>query len=92
MTQVNVYEAKTRLSSLLEKVEAGEEITIARHGKPIASLVPLQRKQSPRVPGAWKGKVWIADDFDEPDEEYQNLIDDWYRKLGVEDPKTLGPL
>lgn len=72
--QVNVYEAKSQLSKLLEQVENGDEIIIARNGRPVARLVPLQRRTSPRVPGAWKGKVWMADDFDETDEE---LIELW---------------
>ena len=72
--QVNVYEAKSQLSKLLEQVENGDEIIIARNGRPVARLVPLQRRTSPRVPGAWKGKVWMADDFDESDEE---LIELW---------------
>jgi prevent-host-death family protein len=76
--QVNVYEAKTQLSKLLEQVEAGEEIVIARNGRPVARLVPAQRRRSPRVPGAWKGKVWIADDFDDPDGEYQEIVDLMY--------------
>jgi prevent-host-death family protein len=50
---VNVYEAKTHLSRLLDRVAAGEEVVIARAGKPIAKLVPIPAKQ-PRVPGAWK--------------------------------------
>ncbi|MGH3544990.1 MAG: type II toxin-antitoxin system Phd/YefM family antitoxin [Mycobacteriales bacterium] len=73
-TQVNVYEAKTRLSKLLEQVEAGEEVVIARNGKPVAQLIPAQRRKEPRVPGAWKGKVWIADDFDAPDPELEDLF------------------
>jgi prevent-host-death family protein len=73
--QVNVYEAKTHLSRLLERVEAGEEIVIARNGRPIARLVPTQRERPPRVPGAWAGEVWISDDFDEPDEELIDLIE-----------------
>lgn len=64
--QVNVYEAKSQLSKLLEQVENGDEIIIARNGKPVARLVPVQRSTSPRVPGAWKGKIWMADDFDDP--------------------------
>lgn len=91
-TQVNVYEAKTRLSQLLTQVEGGEDVIIARNGTPIAQLIPLQRSQPHRVPGAWKGKVWMAPDFDHPSGEYQEMIDEWYRKLGVEDPETLGPL
>jgi prevent-host-death family protein len=72
--EVNVYEAKTHLSRLLERVEAGEEIIIARNGRPVARLVPTQRERPPRVPGAWSGKVWIADDFDEPDDELTDLM------------------
>ena len=74
-TQVNVYEAKTKLSSLLALVEAGEDVVIARHGRPVAKLVPFTETPVRRVPGGWKGKVWIADDFDEMDEQSLN---DWY--------------
>jgi len=63
---VNVYEAKTHLSQLLDRAAAGEEIVIARAGRPIARLVPLSGAPSrPRTPGAWRGKVSIAEDFDE---------------------------
>lgn len=66
---VNVHEAKTHLSRLLEAVEAGENVVIARAGKPIARLVPVTARTEPRTPGAWQGQGWIADDFDEtPDE------------------------
>jgi prevent-host-death family protein len=62
---VNVYEAKTHLSKLLERVEHGEEIVIARAGRPIAKLVPVPRRTEPRKPGGWEGRVWMAPDFDE---------------------------
>ena len=71
---MNVYEAKTQLSKLLEQVEAGEEIVIARNGKPVARLVPFQRASVRRLPGAWKGKVWMSPDFDEPDPELEELL------------------
>ena len=74
--QVNVYEAKTHLSKLLERVEAGEEIVIARNGRPVARLVPTQRTRPPRVPGAWAGSARIAPDFDEPGEELTDLMYD----------------
>jgi prevent-host-death family protein len=61
---LNIYEAKSRLSELVERVETGEEITIARAGEPVARLVPL--KVAERKPGAWAGKVIIAEDFDAP--------------------------
>jgi len=63
---VNIHEAKTHLSRLVERVEAGEEITIARAGRPVARLVPYRRRTEPRVPGLWKGRVWLADDWDAP--------------------------
>jgi prevent-host-death family protein len=63
---VNVHEAKTHLSRLLERVEAGEEIVIARAGKPIARLVPLEPPAPRRLFGRDRGKIWISDDFDEP--------------------------
>jgi prevent-host-death family protein len=63
---VNVYEAKTHLSQLLDRAAAGEEIVIARAGRPIARLVALRAASSRRrTPGAWRGKVRIAHDFDE---------------------------
>jgi prevent-host-death family protein len=66
MTSVNVHEAKTQLSALLKRVEGGEEIVIARSGQPIAKLVPWSAPEKPREPGAWKGQMWIAEDFDAP--------------------------
>jgi prevent-host-death family protein len=70
--QLNIYEAKTRLSQLVDKAAAGEEVIIARNGRPVARLVPIQRQPVKRVPGGWQGRVWIAPDFDEPD---QDIID-----------------
>ena len=69
MEQVNVYEAKTHLSRLLERVEAGEEIIIGRAGRSVARLVPNRKGPVKRVPGEWRGRVWIADDFDELPED-----------------------
>jgi len=63
---VNVYEAKTHLSQLLDRAAAGEEIVIARAGRPVARLMPLADLPSQRrSPGGWRGKVRISDDFDE---------------------------
>ncbi|HET9767655.1 MAG TPA: type II toxin-antitoxin system Phd/YefM family antitoxin [Thermoanaerobaculia bacterium] len=66
MDSVNVHQAKTHLSALLKRVEGGEEIVIARSGQPIAKLVPLTSPEKTREPGAWKGQIWIAEDFDAP--------------------------
>jgi prevent-host-death family protein len=65
--QVNIHEAKTHLSRLIERVEAGEEFTIARAGRPVASLVPYRGRTKPRTPGLWEGKVRLADDWDSPE-------------------------
>ena len=65
MTTLNLYEAKTQLSKLVDRAAAGEEIVIAKAGKPMARLVPLERLKTPREPGFLKGKIWIAEDFDE---------------------------
>jgi len=63
---VNVYQAKTHLSQLLDRAAAGEEIIIARAGRPVARLVPLADSPSRRrTPGGWRGKVRISDNFDE---------------------------
>lgn len=69
MRQVNMHEAKTRLSGLVEEVLAGGEVVIARAGKPVARLVPFDRPKEPRRPGRWKGKLWVAEDFDRTPEE-----------------------
>ncbi|MDE0169014.1 MAG: type II toxin-antitoxin system Phd/YefM family antitoxin [bacterium] len=61
---VNVYEAKTHLSKLLDRVLNGEEIVIGRAGKPVARLVPFAAKRTPRVPGRLAGKIVMAEDFD----------------------------
>jgi len=63
---VSLYEAKTYLSRLVEEAAKGKEIVIAKAGRPRARLVPLGRSKKPRKPGAWKGRVVIAADFDAP--------------------------
>lgn len=61
-----MHEAKTQLSQLVERAEAGEEIVIARRGKPVARLVPVAAEGSMAdIRGAWRGRVTIAEDFDE---------------------------
>jgi len=66
---VNMHAAKAQLSRLVAKAEAGEEVVIARAGKPAVRLVPVAPpKPKRRKPGLWKGKVWIAPDFDETPE------------------------
>ena len=65
MVTVNVHEAKTNLSRLLARVEAGEEIIIARNGKPVARLERVQPRVK-RQPGRWKGLISIDDSFLDP--------------------------
>lgn len=62
---VNMHEAKTNLSRLVERALAGEEVVIARAGKPVARLVAIEKKQ-PRVPGGWKGMI-VDPDWDSPE-------------------------
>jgi prevent-host-death family protein len=66
MRTVNIHAAKTHLSRLVDEVAAGEEIVIAKAGKPLARLVPFTSAREPRQPGLMKGQLWIAEDFDEP--------------------------
>ncbi len=66
MRQINIHEAKTHLSRLVEEAAAGEEIVIAKAGKPIAKLVPITSDLRPRQLGALRGRIWMADDFDAP--------------------------
>ncbi len=66
MPLVNIHAAKTHLSRLVERAAAGEEIIIAKNGKPLAKLVPYREEKPPRVLGSMRGQIWIADDFDDP--------------------------
>ena len=61
----NIHEAKSQLSKLIESALAGEEIVIAKAGKPLVKLTPYQEDKQPRTPGGWEGKVIMSDDFDE---------------------------
>ncbi|HEX2095031.1 MAG TPA: type II toxin-antitoxin system Phd/YefM family antitoxin [Longimicrobiaceae bacterium] len=63
---INLYDAKTHLSELVERAASGEEIIIAKAGKPRARLVPLEEERPARKPGGWEGQIWFADDFDDP--------------------------
>jgi prevent-host-death family protein len=72
---VNVHEAKTHLSRLLRRVEGGEEIVIAKGGRPVAKLVPLRATKGDRTPGTAEGRVWISDDFDAPLPEIERFLE-----------------
>jgi prevent-host-death family protein len=75
MAQIGMHEAKTMLSKLVERAAAGEEIVIARRGRPVARLVPVASPVAlGAVRGAWRGRVRIAEDFDElPDDVAEAL-------------------
>lgn len=68
--KVNIHHAKTHLSRLIEDVASGNEILIAKGGRPMARLVPLGRDDSPRRPGLLKGKMRIAEEFDRPETRF----------------------
>ena len=74
---INVHEAKTHFSKLLARVSAGEEIVIAKSGKPVARLLPIVASAAKkRVPGIDKGKIWMAKDFNAMS---KRELDDWYK-------------
>jgi prevent-host-death family protein len=66
MSQINLYDAKTQLSRLVDRAAAGEEIVIAKGGRPLARLVPLATRTQPWALGQLAGEVWIGPDFDAP--------------------------
>jgi prevent-host-death family protein len=74
LMEVNVHEAKTHLSKLLERVLLGEEVVIAKAGTPIAKLVPISAKPKTRIFGSAKGEFTVPDDFNEPDAEIEKLF------------------
>ena len=75
----NISEAKAQLSALVEQVLSGKEVIIGKAGKPVAKLVRYERSEQPRRPGALRGKIRIAEDFD-------RLPDDIARAFGMIDP------
>ncbi|MDX6633494.1 MAG: hypothetical protein QOG26_1499 [Solirubrobacterales bacterium] len=79
---VNMHEAKSNLSRLVERVEAGEEIVIARNGEPVARLVPVEHRHPAEGYGIWAGRVRLPKDLDEADSV---IARDFY-ELDPEDP------
>ena len=75
MTEVvNMHQAKSSLSRLVERALAGEDVVIARDGEPLVRLVPIPKRREPRIPGRMNGKIWIAPEFDQMSEEE---LKDW---------------
>jgi len=75
--QVNIYEAKSKLSKLINQVIAGEEVVVTKSGKPVAKIVPLEKPIQDRKPGSAKGKIIIADEFDAPLPD--GIIEEFYK-------------
>jgi prevent-host-death family protein len=79
MKMVNIHAAKTQLSALVEEAASGKEIIIAKAGKPMARLMPLEQKKFDRKPGRLKGLIKMRDNFDDP------LPPDLARAFGAEE-------
>jgi prevent-host-death family protein len=80
MTVRNISEAKSELSALVEAVQNGGEVIIAKAGKPVARLVAFRGPAQPRTPGSMKGEIYIAPDFD-------TLPDDMAEAFGMKEPQ-----
>jgi len=99
MIVANIHSAKTNLSKLIEQAEAGEEVVIARNGRPAVRLTPVEAHTEPSGPeprgpegypawmGSLKGRIWMAPNFDEPDEELVRAFDE-SEIFPQDDPKT----
>lgn len=74
MQIVNIYQAKTNLSDLVDRVVAGEEVVIARNNRPLVTLSPYQKLTKPREFGPLKGQIKIAKDFDAVDREIEKMF------------------
>ena len=74
MQIANIHEAKTNLSKLIEKVEKGNEVIIAKAGKPIVKMIKFKGPVKKSSYGIFKGKIWMSDDFNEEDEEINKLF------------------
>lgn len=81
--QVNMHEAKTRLSKLVQAVLDGEEVILARNGEPVVQITRYTPVKPKRKPGSLKGKIWLADDWDSP--ETKRMINE------MMSPKSLFP-
>jgi prevent-host-death family protein len=70
MARYNIAKAKARLSELVDKAMAGEEVIIARDNKPLLKLVPVNDRSKPLKPGSARGQIWMAEDFDAPLDDF----------------------
>lgn len=74
---VNMHEAKSSLSRLVERALAGEEIVIGRKGEPLVKLVPVEKRPKRRIPGRSKGRIRMSADFEFTDKEIDELFERW---------------
>ncbi len=74
LQMTNIYQAKTNLSRLVNLALAGEDVVIAKAGKPVVKLVPYEALKKPRTFGKFKGQISVSDDFDEEDEEINKMF------------------
>ncbi len=74
MSAVPIHEAKSTLSKLIARVEAGEEVVLRRRDKPVAKLVPYVEQRVVRTPGDLKGEIELADDFDATPAEFDDYL------------------
>ena len=74
MTQTTIHEAKTHLSRLIKQALAGEEVIIAKRDKALVKLVPIENKPTERRFGGWEGEISMADDFDEPLDDFKDYM------------------
>lgn len=74
MDAVSIHEAKTHFSKLIARAEAGEEVIVRRGPVPVAKIVAYHPPTEPRCPGALAGRVWIAEDFDETPEDFDEYV------------------
>ena len=75
VAQVGMHEAKTKLSQLVQRAEAGEDVVIARNGQPVARLIPIATASSlAAVRGEWRGRIRIAEDFDDLPEDIADAL------------------
>jgi prevent-host-death family protein len=70
----NISQAKAELSALIEQVQKGNEVILAKAGKPVARLIPYRGPAHPRTPGAMAGQIWIAPDFDVLPDDMEELL------------------
>ena len=75
MHQISIQEAEFRFAGILSEVRNGEEVILTDHDSPVVKMIPLSPSKTPRgLVGSLKGKIWIADDFDETPEDFNDYI------------------